>query len=301
MVKFTLKQCMYFLAVAETGGIAQAARILNISQPAVAQAVGKLEQVTGLTLFHRRHARGLALTAKGREFHKYAQRLIDEAEGVAREIASIAADLSGTIRLGCFHAVAPFYLARLVKGYRAIYPDVQINAAEQRQNELLSGLETGATDLAIMYDMALDGAALEWRELVRLRPYIILPRSHPFADRSTISLQEMGAEPFVLFDGPGSREYFRTTLASHGIDPPISFRSSSLESVRSAVGNGLGFSLSVMRVDRKDTYDGHHVVPVRIAEDIEPIGIVLAWKRGRDLSQLILNFKDHCAAVFKQT
>ena len=42
MVRFTLKQCRYFLAVADHGGIAQAARALNISQPAIAQALNKL-------------------------------------------------------------------------------------------------------------------------------------------------------------------------------------------------------------------------------------------------------------------
>ena len=62
MVRFTLRQCSYFRAVAENGGIAQAARALNISQPAVAQAIEKLEDVTGLRLFDRRHARGATLT-----------------------------------------------------------------------------------------------------------------------------------------------------------------------------------------------------------------------------------------------
>lgn len=160
---------------------------------------------------------------------------------LAKYCSTIAADLSGTIRLGCFHALTPFYLARLVKDYRSIYPGVLIDATEQRQDELLAGLMTE------------------------------------------------------------SRDYFRTTLANHGIDPPIAFRSSSLESVRSAVGNGLGFSLMVMRVDRKDTYDGHHVAPVQISEDIDPIRVVLAWKRGRDPSLLIQNFKDYCSTKFSQT
>ena len=48
MVRYTLRQCTYFRAVAESGGIAQAARALNISQPSVAQALEKLEDVTRL-------------------------------------------------------------------------------------------------------------------------------------------------------------------------------------------------------------------------------------------------------------
>ena len=51
MVRFTLRQCAYFRAIAEHGGIAQAARALNMSQPSIAQALEKLEEITNLTLF----------------------------------------------------------------------------------------------------------------------------------------------------------------------------------------------------------------------------------------------------------
>ena len=49
----TLKQCRYFQAVALKGGIAPAAQLVGISQPAVAQAIAKLEDQTGLVLFRR--------------------------------------------------------------------------------------------------------------------------------------------------------------------------------------------------------------------------------------------------------
>ena len=66
MVRLTLKQCAYFIAVAEQGGIAQASRALNISQPAVAQAIDKLEDQFNFKLFKRHHARGTELTIQGR-------------------------------------------------------------------------------------------------------------------------------------------------------------------------------------------------------------------------------------------
>ena len=66
---------------AEQGGIAQAARALNISQPSVAQAIDKLETVTGLVLFERHHARGLTLTMQGRLFLEHVTLLDAQAEG----------------------------------------------------------------------------------------------------------------------------------------------------------------------------------------------------------------------------
>jgi DNA-binding transcriptional LysR family regulator len=298
MVRFTLKQCAYFLAVAEHGGIAQAARARNISQPAVAQAIDKLELVTGLRLFDRQHARGTELTAQGRDFHSSARELLVRAERLQREAAAIAAELSGEIRLACFHTIAPFCVAKLVKGFRARYPDVQVAATEKRQDELVSGLESRAIDLAVTYEMALDPALLEWQVLARLRPRVILCEGHPLAGRASLRLEELAGEPFVLFDGPMSREYFLGVLQGSGKPPQIALRSSSMESVRSAVGNGLGFSLSVMQPRPAEAYDGGRVVSLPIADEVEPIRVVLARKRGRATTGLLASFSDHCRSFF---
>jgi len=301
MVRFTLKQCAYFLAVAEHGGIAQAARARNISQPAVAQAIDKLELVTGLRLFDRQHARGTELTAQGRAFHSSARELLKRAERLQNEAAAIAAELSGEIRLACFHTIAPFCIAKLVKGFRGRYPDVQIAAYENLQGELISGLEARAIDLAITYDMALDPTLLEWEVLARLRPRVILSQRHPLAGRASLRLEELAGEPFVLFDGPMSGEYFLAVLKGLGKPPPVAFRSNSMESVRSAVGNGLGFSITVMQPRPAETYDGGRVVSVPIADEAEPIRVVLARKRGQTPTGLLANFTDHCRSFFADT
>ena len=68
MTKITLEQCRYFRAVAQTAGIASAVQVVGISQPAVAQAIAKLEDQTSLVLFRRLHARGMELTAQGIDF-----------------------------------------------------------------------------------------------------------------------------------------------------------------------------------------------------------------------------------------
>ncbi len=89
MVRYTLRQCTYFRAVAEQGGIAQASRALNISQPSIAQALDKLEDILGIVLFERHHARGLTLTLQGRLFLQHAVALEEQAEQVARQASAI--------------------------------------------------------------------------------------------------------------------------------------------------------------------------------------------------------------------
>ncbi|MCI5095357.1 MAG: LysR family transcriptional regulator [Rhodobacteraceae bacterium] len=67
MFQFSLRQLSLFAETAKCGGIAQAARNLNVSPAAVASAIDKLEDTTGLVLFDRFPARGLRLTPTGAE------------------------------------------------------------------------------------------------------------------------------------------------------------------------------------------------------------------------------------------
>ncbi len=298
MVKFTLKQCAYFLAVAEHGGIAQAARELAISQPAIAQALGKLEDLYGVKLFVRHHARGVELTPQGRAFRRTARALLDEAQRAERDAVAIAANLAGVIRFGCFHTIAPFYMPQLIKGFCDIHRDVDVEASELSQDAIVAGVASGDLDLALTYDMALDGRMFDTATIARLEPFILVGSGHPLAARPSISLAEMAGEPFVMFDGPSSRDYFRSVLASCGIDPPVAYHSHSMESVRCAVANGLGFSLSVMRPAHAATYDGGLVTSVPIAEDVDPISVVLVQRQGRKAEGVVASFQEHCCAHF---
>ncbi|KLN61837.1 hypothetical protein WH96_05995 [Kiloniella spongiae] len=298
MVRYTIKQCHYFAVVAEQGGIAQAARVLNISQPAIAQAIDKLEDITRLQLFDRQHAKGMSLTIAGRSFLLEVRDLLNHAEAVHRSTENIASNLQGAIRLGCFQSIAPFHIARLVSSYRKQVPRIRIDAEEHLQEKLISKLLDEELDLAILYNLDLDPSELSWHILTRPSPYILLPENHSLSGHQSLSLQNLADEPYVLFDAPGSREYFYTIFAAHNITPQIAFRSTSLESVRSAVGHGLGFSLLTMRPQTTQTYDGHIVVPIKIKERIDPTEIVIAYKPRIVLPGILLNFIDYCQKDF---
>ncbi len=294
MVRFTLKQCAYFLAVVGSGGIAQAARTLNISQPAVSQALDKLEEMYGFQLLHRHHARGTELTPEGRSFAASCKALLECAEQVEQKAKSIAAHLAGNIRFGCFHTIAPFYLADLVKTYRRQHAYVDVIPSELMQNEIIEKLESNTLDLALTYDMGLDDERLGWTVVDRLSPFILLRPDHPLADQSSVSIKDFADEAFVMFDGAASEEYFQGVLSEHKIAPPVAFKSGSMESVRCAVANGMGFSLSVMRPRHTATYDGGTVVALPIREKTTPIDLVLVHKKHRPGSELIANFEGFC-------
>jgi DNA-binding transcriptional LysR family regulator len=301
MSKFTLKQCKYFVAVAEQGGIAQASRALNISQPAVAQALDKLEHLFGFRLFDRHHARGTELTPQGRAFINSARNLLQMAEYTERDAQAIAANAAGIIRLGCFHSIAPSYLPQIISAYKQGYPGITITSCELRQDEIASCIDSGEIDLALTYDMSIQHLPVERQIMTQLKPLLLLSEHHPRAAQSSIRLADMADEPFIMFEGPSSREYFENILATQGIDPPVSYHSKSMESVRSAVSNRLGFSLSVMKVDPNNVYSGGRVISIPIEEAIDSLAIVLIRKQSSSLSGQMESFSNFCCQFFKQT
>ena len=84
--------------------------------------------------------------------------------------SAIAANLAGVIRFGCFHTIAPFHMSQLIKTYCETYPDVDVEAAELSQDEVVAGTTTGDLDLALTYDMSLDHRMLSVQTAARLRP-----------------------------------------------------------------------------------------------------------------------------------
>ncbi|KRW94702.1 LysR family transcriptional regulator [Paracoccus sp. PXZ] len=298
MVRFTLRQCAYFRAVAEQGGIAQAARVLNISQPSVAQALEKLEDVTGLVLFERHHARGLTLTLQGRLFLQHVMRLEEQARQVEREAAALAAEVAGEIRLGVFWTLSPFYAAGLIRSFNDATPGVIVRQQEMALADLADAVRDGSIDLALTYDRGSAPDGLAFVELAKLRPMVVLAADHPLAGQDSVRLAELADEPYVMLDGPGSRRYFEDLLAESGISPPISYVSTSLESVRSAVASGFGFTLLVMRPPSATTYDGGAVKTLEIEDDLQPLRIVLASREGGHCGLITRRFTDHAVAFF---
>ena len=300
MSQITIRQCEYFRAVAQTGGIASAARAIGISQPAVAQSISKLEDMTGLVLFRRLHARGMVLTAQGTEFLRHAEELLACAERVDQAIEGIADNRTGTIRLGCFQSIAPFCLARIVRGYRDLAPGVVLEVREMLQEELMLAIGKNELDLAIMYDLGLDPGLFAWRGLSAAKPYLIVAEGHRLAHSKSVPLSEIASEDYILFDAPRSRDYFQSIFAHHGISPRIVFRSASIESVRCSVANGLGVSLLAMRPVANETYDGGRVVPIALEEDLPAMPIVAAYKIDHAPGALTLPFVAYCEQLFRE-
>ncbi len=299
MVRFTLKQIAYFVATAEQGSVAGAARGLNISQPSVSLAIAKLEAHFGVQLLLRHHAQGVSLTSAGRRLQVEARNLLAYAEELDDHARGLGQAVHGRLDLGCFLTLSPAYLPNLVTRFTAAWPDADLRLHEGHQEALLDGLESGRFDAAILYDVDLPDD-LERLPLAALNPYALLPAGHRFAARRTISLAELAPEPMVLLDVAPSRQYFTGLFHQLKLEPVLHALSPSFETVRGMVANGVGYSVLVTRPAGDLTYDGRTVACVPIADTVEPARIVLARLARARPTRLLEAFAEHCVVHFSE-
>ncbi|WP_424830292.1 LysR substrate-binding domain-containing protein [Ruegeria sp.] len=198
-----------------------------------------------------------------------------------------------TFKLGCFHTFGPYILPRLI----ADMPGTSVHLVEGDQRSLCQSLSTGECELALMYDIDLP-ADLDVEPIDRLSPYVLLPDGHPLARQSEVLPHELAEEPMVLLEGQPSRDYFIGLLENSGVKPFIAYRSTSFEMVRGMVAHGLGFALLVTQPASAMSYDGLRVVSRPLGGVAGESQLVLAHRKGEELSPAAQRFTELCRDQF---
>lgn len=293
----SLRQIHYFVAAAERGSVTAAARDLAVSQPSVSAAIAELEARFGVQLMRRHHAQGMSLTPAGRRMLTEGRRLLDQARAFESRARGLGEALEGTLDVGCFLTLAPVYIPQLLAELKTRYPAMTVRVHDGHHETVRAGLESGAYELAIVYDMGL-GKDMETRALLALPPHAALPAHHRLARKSRIALKDLATEPLVLLDLPSSREYFLSLFYGLGLEPLIGARTSSYELLRGLVANGHGYSLLNTFPKTDIAYDGRRIVRRPLKEDLPPTRIVIAHPAGGRLTRMAQTFADFAVEHF---
>ncbi|CAA0087316.1 HTH-type transcriptional activator CmpR [Starkeya nomas] len=239
---FDLRALELFLAVCDAGTMAQAARRLGLTQPAISQAIADMERRMGIALFDR-SARPLALTAAGGALRQRASALLSE----ARQIAPLLREAE--------HARLPLLRAGLVDSLsRALLaPLARALGEKAEQVSLLSGLTashagallTRQLDLLVGADDLDEIEGLERWPLVT-EPYVLLlPAALP-APARVVDLGELARQvPLVRFSARSKTGMeVERHLRRLRLDLPRPLEFDTPYGVTAAVAEGAGFAIT---------------------------------------------------------
>ena len=196
-----LLQLQYFLKVAETEHISQAARELYISQSTLSRSILRLEDGLGVKLFDR-IGRNIRLNENGRRYLTHIKRVFWELEEGQRELERIQTDQQQPVLI---LSTIPGILDDLPELFRS--PGQRMVKQQFIRRELLPTLMLSLhADFAVS-EFPCTSQELEAQNLFEDELYLVLSRTHPLAEKNTLSLKELEQEnAFVPPKGAGLRE-----------------------------------------------------------------------------------------------
>ncbi len=278
-MSISVKQLREFVAVAEAGSITRAAQTLFVAQPALSLAVRRLEAQLGVTLFERL-PRGVQLTAEGAELLEPARRAVRDVDAVMRRAQELRDREPSRLEVGFMAHGAADLTPAILHAFRELHPGVRVTFRQFGFDDSFVGVTSGAVDAGFVSGPVDVPDGVEMR-LLRNDPIVAaIAADHPIASKSSVSIHEVVAEPFVTDDLPAGRwhDYW---LAAHHRPPgdiEVAGRYSSHDEWLEAVRAGIGVSICPDLTARYYPRPGVAFVPV---SDMEPAPFHIAWLRDR--------------------
>ncbi len=256
----SIRDLRTFLAIAEEGSFAAAARIVRRTQSAVTVQMRTLEESFGTVLFDRTkrppllNEAGRALVAKATEVVQAYDRLYQHGAG---------AIVAGHVRVGVVPSVITGLMPQALLLLRAHYPDMHVDLSMGLSRDLVERVHRGSLDAAIVSDLLEGGASLQWSPLLREPLVLIAPLDAP--RRPALALVE--SLPFI--------RYARQAWVGQSIDQFLKKRRlqvneamtlDTLEAITTMVHHGLGVSIVPLRAGPSP-----FALPVRVARFPAPV------------------------------
>ncbi|GGQ48367.1 LysR family transcriptional regulator [Couchioplanes azureus] len=233
-----------FRTVAHLGSITTAARRLGFTQSAVSRQIGALEAEVGGKVFDRL-PRGVALTETGRALLPYAEEILDRLAAARRAVDDLRRLDAGRLRVGAFPTAVAALVPRALAAFRAAYPSVGLSLLEGLTPALLDRLAAGEADVAVVStapSAPIDPARFTLHHLVDERLLVAVARGHRLADRTTVRLADLAADPFVVGSATAEQGLLRAGLP-HGFRPKIDLVAADWTGKLGCVAAGLGVAL----------------------------------------------------------
>jgi LysR family hydrogen peroxide-inducible transcriptional activator len=233
-------QLRSFLRAAELGSFTRAAEALGLSQPAVSQQIGRLEEELGCPVFERL-GRRVALTEAGRKLRERAEQivvLVDDTAGEVRDDGE-----TGRLVVAAIPTIAPFLLPRALTAFREARPLARVEVNEETTEELVKACQRGEVDVGVLA-LPVETRYLETEPLFDEELYLVMPAGHALAGREEVSLDLVKPEPFVMLEEAHCLSgHIRSFCERRKFQPIATGRTSQLATVQElvALGHGLSF------------------------------------------------------------
>ncbi len=284
-----LQDLNVFVTVASERSFSKAAKKLHRTQPAVSQAVHRLEEELGDRLFDRTSRNG-ALTEAGVLLREHAVRLLRmsaEAEAAVRELQQVR---RGRVLIGANEAAVHSVLP-IVQRFAAAHPTAQVEVRRVPSRQMATELLQRTLDFGVLTfqppEKGLQSISLGNDELVMLAH-----PGHPLASRKRVTIEEVGREVVIAHNDPSpARERVLRLYERRHAPINIQIALPSLDGIKRAVEMGLGVAVLPRRCALTEIARGT-LAAVKVPELGPSRAVRLVFRRAGEMSHAAEAFLD---------
>lgn len=255
----TLTQFRYVVAIADSGlNITLAADRVHATQPGISKQLKQLEDELGFQIFARKGKSLERVTPAGAQVIERARVILAEATNIRALAANLRHETQGELRIATTHTQARFVLPRAIAALKRRYPQVSVHLKPAGDAEVLSLLERGEADIAIVSSAGSAPQGGLAVPLFRWERVVVVPRGHELSRLTRQPLLEELAEyPLVSYESslkPDSS--LRRAFLAAGKLPKIALTARDADLIKTYVRAGLGVGvLAEMALTPEDAAD----------------------------------------------
>lgn len=284
-----LQQLRYIWEVARHDlNVSATAQSLYTSQPGISKQVRLLEDELGVEIFNRSGKHLTHVTPAGEEILRIAGDILRKVETIRQVAQEFSDDRRGSLSIATTHTQARYALPPVVDAFIKRYPDVSLHMQQGTPMQIAEMASEGTVDFAIATE------ALElFGNLVMLPCYhwnrcVVVPRNHPLAKISRLTLADIAAHPIVtyVFGFTGRSKLDEAFRAEHLV-PRVVFTAADADVIKTYVRLGLGVGIVAHMAVSPDDKD---LVALDASHLFEPSTTSIGFRRGTFLRGYMYDF-----------
>ncbi len=240
-----LQQLRYIWEVAHHElNVSLTAQSLYTSQPGISKQIRLLEDELGVEIFSRSGKHLTRVTPAGQAILAIAGEILRKTESIRQVALEYTDQKRGHLAIATTHTQARYRLPAVIERFTKQYPDVALHMHQGTPQQIAEMASDGTVDFAI----ATEGME-HFSELIMLPCYhwnrsVVVPRNHPLAIRSKITLEDVAQFPIVTYVfGFTGRSKLDEAFKMRGLTPRVVFTATDADVIKTYVRLGMGIGI----------------------------------------------------------
>ena len=201
------------MAALDSGSLMKAADTLGYTSSGLTHMMNSLEQELHVTLLVRSPS-GVEPTEECRQLMPAFEKIVQDEERLASELELLSQQKKRLIRLGIFSSTSRNMVPQIIKEYTALHPDTAFQLQVGGKEDVAEWLSTEKVDAAVC--SRVNGSKFSFVPIMRDRYYAVLPTSNPKARCSSMTVEDMQDETFII-SSFGTDFDFEAELSTRGV------------------------------------------------------------------------------------